>query len=84
MEPTFIQWLVSQTGLAGIAALALWLNNRQAQDAIRRERENADSIRTVNGELLRTLQDNTKALAALEAAIERVTDDRPRGANRSG
>ena len=42
MELTFIQYLTTQVGLAGLAAMALWLNARAYQDALRREHQYAD------------------------------------------
>ncbi len=73
MEPTFIQWLVGQAGLGGLAALALWLNSRQAAEAIRRERETAEQMRSLNAEVLTTLKDVTKALTALQGAIDGIS-----------
>lgn len=72
MDITFIQFLTTQAGLGGLAALALWLNNKQAQDAIRRERENSEATRQMNAELLRALNENTRALVGLEGAQDSI------------
>lgn len=84
MDPTFIQWLVGQSGMAGLAAFALWLNNRQAQEALRRERETSEQMRALNAEVLGTLKDVTKALSGLENAIDGLTrpERKPATANR--
>lgn len=73
MDPTFIQWLVGQSGMAGLAAFALWLNNRQAQEALRREHETSEQLRALNAEVLTTLKDVTKALTGLQGAIDGIT-----------
>lgn len=84
MDNAFLQWAISQAGLGGIAALALWLNNKQAQDALRRERETSEQMRSLNTEVLTTLKDVTKALTALEGAIDGLTraERHPATANR--
>lgn len=73
MDSGFIQFLTTQVGLGGVAALALWLNNRAYQDALRREREYSDASREDKRAMMDVMQANTKALAALESAIENMT-----------
>lgn len=86
MENTFFQWVMTQVGLAGVASLALYFNNKQSTDASRRERENADTLRTANAELLKALNENTRAMTGLQSAIEALTYERarPQAANDRG
>jgi hypothetical protein len=72
MDSAFIQFLTTQVGLGGLAALALWLNGRAYQDALRREREYAESNREDKKQMYAIMQENTRALVALQAAIERA------------
>lgn len=83
MDSTLMQFVITQVGLGGVAALAMWFNDRQAKDALRREKENFESLRTVNAELLKALNDNTRAMTGLEAAIEALTHDRQQRGTRS-
>jgi hypothetical protein len=76
MDAGLIEWIVGQTGTAAVAAIALWQLNRAYTDAIRREKDNTDTHRQDKQALLTALSDNAKALAALEAACERITDKR--------
>lgn len=83
MDSTLMQFVITQVGLGGVAALAMWFNDRQAKDALRREKENFESLRTVNAELLKALNDNTRAMTGLEAAIEALTHDRQQRSSRT-
>jgi len=78
MENALAQWIMTQVGLAGVAGLALWFSNKQAADALRRERDNADALKTVNAELIRALGENTRAMSGLQSAIEALTYERSR------
>ncbi len=70
MEPTFIEWIVGQAGIGGLAALALFLLNREYQDAMRRERENAEIHRADKIKLMDSLADIAGRLARLENAVD--------------
>lgn len=76
MDATFIQMILSQTGMGGIAALAMWLMNKSYQDALRREIANNELMRAERAELIRVMNDTTKALTALEDAIYTLTHER--------
>jgi len=78
MENALFQWIMTQVGLAGVAGLALWFSNKQTVDALRREQANAEQLRTVNAELLKVLNENTRAMSALQSAIEALTYERSR------
>lgn len=83
MDSTLMQFVITQVGLGGVAALAMWFDDRQAKDALRREKENFESLRTVNAELLKALNDNTRAMTGLEAAIEALTHERQQRSSRA-
>lgn len=73
MDQAFIQLILSQTGMGGIAVLALWLLNKAYTDALRREREYAETLRADRVEIVTVIRDLTKALAGLENAVESQT-----------
>ena len=82
MDASFIQLILSQTGMGGIAALAMWLMNTSHQDALRREIASNDLMRAERAELIRAMNDTTKALTALESAIYTLTHERDSGIRR--
>lgn len=73
MEQTFLEWIIGQAGLAGIAALGLYLLNRTWAEANRRERESADIHRQDKLEMMKVLTEQTRVMARLEAAIDEWT-----------
>lgn len=70
MEAPFVEWLIGQAGIGGLAALSLFLLNREHQDAMRRERENADAHRADKLKLLDSIALYVAQIAALENALE--------------
>ena len=76
MDAAFVNMILSQTGMGGIAALAMWLMNKSHQDALRREIANNELMRAERAELIRVMNDTTKALTALEGAIYTLTHER--------
>lgn len=78
MDSAFIQFLTTQIGLGGVAALCLWLLSRAYQDSLRREREYADANREDKKQMMAVMQEMTRALAGLEGAIEAMNNDRSR------
>lgn len=86
-DMSFIQWIVAQTGLTGIAALSIWIMkimNEQAivrraedanrelkrhEDAVARERENAEIHRDDKRLLLDVVRANTESNARLTTII---------------
>ncbi len=57
-EPTFIQWMIGQTGLAGIAAFAMWM-------LMKREKEHQEEIKGLLVDVKDALEKNTEAMLAL-------------------
>lgn len=96
-EMSFIQWIIGQTGTAGIAALSIWImkvQNDQAvarrkedklreeernDEAIRRERENADVHRDDKRLLMEIVRSNTESNARLTDAVLRLDRDVKKG-----
>lgn len=86
-DMSFVQWLISQTGLTGIAGLSIWVMkvmNQQAiqrrmedsnrelkrhEEAIARERENAETHREDKRLLLDVVRANTESNARLTTII---------------
>lgn len=86
-DMSFIQWIVAQTGLTGIAALSIWVMktmNEQAvarrtedmnrelkrhEEALSRERENAEIHREDKRLLLDVVRANTESNARLTTII---------------
>lgn len=74
MDVTFIQFMTTQIGLGGLAALALWLNARAYQDALRREQAYAEANREDKKQILQVVTDNAKVLTSLQATIEAINE----------
>ena len=97
-EMSFIQWIVGQTGTAGIAVLAIWIMKvmneqsivRRTEDmkreqerhdeAVRRERENADIHREDKRAMMEIVRAHTESNARLTDAVLRL-DRTARGAD---
>lgn len=73
-----MQWVLGQVGVGGIAALSLYLLNKAHQDARQREKDYAEMLRADRAELIRVMTETTRALTALENAIEAMSNERSR------
>lgn len=80
MDSVFLQWLVGQVGVGGLAGLALFLLDRSYRDALRREKEVIDQSREDRRLLIAVLAENAKSQAALQSTIENMTREWSRGA----
>lgn len=80
-ESSLLQLILTQTGLGGIAIFAMWLLNRTYSDALRREREYAETLRSDRAELLTVTRDLTKTMAGLENAVQTLTNELHRTSN---
>jgi hypothetical protein len=76
MDSTFIQWLVGQAGIGGLAAMALYLLDKAHKDALRREREYAEANREDKKQLLAMLSEIATTMSELKSAIEGVSRER--------
>lgn len=70
MDITFIQWLIGQSGIGAIAALAIYLLNKTFVDSLRREKEYAESNREDKKQMMVLFAENARVLSALQSAIE--------------
>lgn len=73
MDSSFLQWLVGQAGVGGLAGLALFLLDRSYRDALRREKETIEVGREDRRQLITVLNENAKTFTALQAAIDNLT-----------
>lgn len=73
MDSTFLQWIVGQVGVGGLAGLALYLLDRSYRDALRREKETVEQGREDRRQLIGVLGDNAKMCSSLQAAVEALT-----------
>ena len=73
MDSTFLQWLVGQAGVGGLAALALFLLDRSYRDSLRRERETIEQQRGDRQSLIQVVAENAKMCSSLQATIENMT-----------
>lgn len=80
-ESSLLQLILTQTGLGGIAIFAMWLLNRTHSDALRREREYAETLRSDRAELLTVTRDLAKTMAGLENAVQTLTNELHRTSN---
>lgn len=84
MDSTFLQWLVGQVGVGGLAGLALFLLDRSYRDALRREKETIEQVREDRRQLIGILSDNAKMCASLQAAVEALTREFGRSSRQVG
>jgi TolA-binding protein len=75
VDAPFIEWLIGQAGIGGLAAMSIYLLNRSYQDNLRREKENADTQRADKLEVMRLMTEITRAISRLEGAIDSLHDD---------
>lgn len=80
-DSNLFQLILTQTGLGGIAFFAMWLLNRTHTDALRREREYAETLRSDRAELLTVTRDLVKIMAGLENAVQTLTNELHRASN---
>lgn len=73
MTPDFMQWIISQTGMAGIAAFSLWLMNQRHVEHEKRLTELLEESKQRNTLLIETIKGNTEALAKVSIVVERCT-----------
>lgn len=71
----FVQWLVGQAGVGGLAGFALWLLDRSYRDALRREKEVIEQGREDRRQLIAVLAENAKTSTALQGTIENLARD---------
>lgn len=67
---TIIQWLVQQTGMAGIAVLSLIMLNQVWKSRVEAEKKHAEEINTIRGETLETLRKNVEVITRLTEKLE--------------
>lgn len=81
MDQTFVQWLLGQSGIAGVAAIALWLvrknfedlktafeeRDQQRMEAITAERQRTDK-------LIAVIESNVEAAVALREVVQGVKE----------
>jgi TolA-binding protein len=75
VDAPFIEWLIGQAGIGGLAAMSIYLLNRSYQDNLRREKENADTQRADKLEVMRLMTEITRAISRLEGSIDGLHDD---------
>ena len=82
LNATFIEWLVGQAGLAGIAALALYLLNRAWREAALREEKHSEEkmelmreLGTERQELKALIRQAIEVIATNTEVIRRCLDD---------
>jgi len=87
VDPTFVQWMVGQTGIAGIAVFAMFLLNKSWRDRIdeqraqmAREREVAELAREDRRQLIgvvtenaKVITENSRTVSSLQQTIENLT-----------
>ncbi len=72
MDQQFVQWLVGQSGVAGVATLALWMLRQAYEDRDRAHREMIDREKEVSDTMIQALQEHTAAVAKNTAALEEL------------
>ncbi len=72
MDPQFIQWIVGQSGVAGVATLALWMLRQAYEDRDRTHREMIEREKEASDTMIQVLQEHTAAVAKNTAALEEL------------
>ena len=75
MDFAIFEWIVSQSGLAMVAALALWIMWLQQRDALRRERENSEIHRQDKLRITGVLEDVARSNTELCQLIRELRND---------
>lgn len=75
MDTNLFQLILSQTGLGGIAAFAMWQLKAMYDDRMRREKEINETLRGDRAELLTVTRELVKTLSNLENAVEALTHE---------
>lgn len=76
MDQQFIQWIIGQVGLGGVAALALYLLNQNYKASLAAAQQHYSESESDKKILMTTLTDNTRAITQLTVLIERMGNDR--------
>lgn len=82
MDQSFLQLVLSQTGLGGIAVFAMWQLKALYEDRLRREKEINETLRQDRAELIAVSKELVKTLSNLENAVEGLTNEFGRSAPR--
>lgn len=80
MEQAFLEWIAGQTGIMGIAGMALFFLRRAYDTSLQRERQYAEENRSDKLQLMTLLAENARVLSELRSAIEnyvRNNNERP-------
>jgi hypothetical protein len=70
METQVIQWLMQQTGMAGIAALSLFMLNKVWEQRIAEEKKRTGEINQMREQLLEALKNNTEVMTRLMERLD--------------
>ena len=84
MEQAFIEWVVGQAGLAGIAGLSLWMLNSVWRQRLQEAQAQAEQERSDKLRLTEVLRENTQAISTMTEVMRQVCDRLPVKATRKG
>ncbi len=62
MTPDFMQWILGQAGVAGVAALALWMLNETWKARLEDQKQFADVLDDHRNKLMAIVEQNAKAM----------------------
>lgn len=71
IEGSIIQWIVQQTGMAGIAALSLIMLNKVWQARVQAEIENTKEVNAIRADTLTALKEATAAMTMVCTKLEK-------------
>lgn len=69
-DASFVQWLIGQAGVSGLAGFALWMLRQSYQSQYRREQEYARENRDDKKLLMELLSENSRVMSALKTLLE--------------
>ena len=75
MDFALVEYVLSQSGLAVVAGLALWFMWQQQKEALRREERNSEIHRQDKLSILEALEDVTRSNTELCLLISEMRED---------
>lgn len=72
----FIEWIIGQAGIGGLAAFALWITFQVYRDAIRREQENALVHREDKLRMATVVEQLVQSNTEIRVLIQEMRDER--------
>jgi hypothetical protein len=70
MEQGLLEWIAGQTGIMGVAMMALFFLRQAYENSLKREQQYADENRSDKLQMMALLSENARVMTELRGAIE--------------